>query len=557
MKYCLSLIIIFFISGCANQTAPTGGPKDEDPPVLLSSDPLNRSINFSQTKIELEFDEYLKLNNVKEQIIISPRIDQEYELKLRKNKVLIEFEQPLDSNTTYTINFREAIQDITEGNSPTDLKLAFSTGSYLDSLSISGNVKYLLTDEPASEISIFLYDVYDTMEILEDPPLYFTKTTEEGNYLLENLKKGHYYIYALTDNNKNLMLDMKSEKYGFLSSSLYLDSTLTNQNLLVQYLDARPIELKSARQNGTTFEVTYDKYLSDYNVTVPNSNINILSNFLDDQHRVITFYNTLQNIDSTLFLVDVKDSIFNNLLDSIYVQFAETARSPKDFEAKVSLEKVFPTDGLLQGSITLNKPAVNINLDSAYLYLDSLNIIPLDTSIMKPINERNTIFNIDYVIDPGLFQTSTEAVVATENDSTIIPDEPPHIYIGRGAFVSPESDTIASSTTKLSFDRLESNGIILIEVDTEESSFIIQLLNSNFEVVQTTNNQRIFSFNKVKPGDYLIRILVDSDQNGRWDPGNIKTNKMPEPVHYYESDDGTKKLTIRANWELGPNIINF
>ncbi len=554
MKKLPLFTLLVLAYGCANQTAPTGGPRDEDPPKLVNSIPVNRATNFNAQEIELEFDEDLKLNSVKEQIIISPRIDQEYEVKLRKNKVIMEFKEPLDSNTTYTINFREAIQDLNEGNSPENLKLAFSTGNYIDSLRIQGRLTHLLTDKPASDLSIFLYDASDTMEIFEDPPLYFTKADEEGQYLLENLKAGAYEIFAIADNNKDLKLSMKSERYGFVDSTLYLDTANLVRNIKVQYLDARPIEIRSARQNGTTFEVTYDKYLVDYQINTIDSTLYLISNFLDPEHRVITIYNNLpEAVDSTLLLINVTDTLYNQKTDSIYLKFEQTVRSPSDINLDFSLNAVFPTDGMVSGTVNLNKPALSQTLDSAYLYLDSLTIIKLDTPYLRP-NINLTSFDLKYMIDQSLFEPQDDSAVP---DTTLIPDKKPFIYFGKGAFIGPELDSTKTTSKKLAFDDLKNYGIMLIEVETEQEQFIVQLLNKNFEVVQEIRDQKEFSFNKVSPGDYIIRVLVDEDKNGRWDTGNIYDSKNAEPVYFYYNEDGNNVLTIRANWELGPNLIKF
>ena len=115
---------------CDNQTQPTGGPKDEDPPKLIASDPVQGAINVSADEVELTFNEFIKTENPKEQLIISPRVNIEFEIKYRKNKAFITFEEDLPDSTTFTFNFREAIVDITESNPPENLKLAFSSGTY-------------------------------------------------------------------------------------------------------------------------------------------------------------------------------------------------------------------------------------------------------------------------------------------------------------------------------------------------------------------------------------------------------------------------------------------
>src|SRR5690349_9935646 len=136
------LIVLFFliIGACAKQVAPTGGPKDTIPPVLKSSTPARNQINFKGNTIELEFSEMVMLTNPKEQIIIAPTTTNEYDITNKNRRVIIKFEEDLKDSSTYSINFREAIKDVTEKNPAENLQLAFSTGTYIDSLSIKGNV---------------------------------------------------------------------------------------------------------------------------------------------------------------------------------------------------------------------------------------------------------------------------------------------------------------------------------------------------------------------------------------------------------------------------------
>ncbi|QSE98143.1 Ig-like domain-containing protein [Fulvivirga lutea] len=553
-------LVILFLASCANQTAPTGGPKDQDPPNLVSSNPKNKSINVKTKEIELVFDEYVKLNKADDQIIISPQTEIEKKYKIRKDKVYIEFDEYLPDSTTYTINFREGIQDLTEGNSPEDLKLAFSTGSYLDSLFIKGSVKDILTDKPGSNYSLFLYNAQDTLNIFEDKPLYFTKASDKGIYKFENIKNGNYNIYAVSDKNKNLKLELDEESHGFIESTIKLDSSISKIDIITTSTNAKPLALISARQNGTIFEIKYNKNIIDYSL-INTDTIELYSNFTDENQTNIQIFNNNITLDSTETYVIATDSLGTQSLDTIMVKFEETVRQPKEFNSKINLEKVYQSDGLLKGSISFNKPIISYNFDSIYLFLDSLNLIKLDTSNYLKANKYLDRFDLEYTINKSLFEskeTEQEQVSTNRSDSVKrTPPPKPHLYVGHGAFVSVDSDSTNQQQSNLAFAQLSNTGTLLVEINTEETDFIVQLLTPQFKIVQEKQNVHIFSFDKVNPGDYLVRVLVDKNKNGRWDPGNINLNILPEPVVFYTNDEDNKQLTIRANWELGPNIITF
>lgn len=574
MRYIIATIVLFTTFSCANQTAPTGGPKDEDPPILITSNPADQALNVTEKEIVLEFDEYIKLNKATEQIIISPRIENELEITSRKNIVYLRYKDPLPDSTTFTINLREGVQDITEGNSPENFKLAFSTGPYLDSLAITGMARDRFTQDPVEDYSIFLYDAQDTTTIFEDQPLYFTKTNKEGKFTLSNLKYGTYDIYAVQDQNKNLLLDFKSEAYAFLDSAIILQDTTQRQLTLdTYYLNALPIELKSARQNGTIFEVKYEKYIKGYTL-VTEDNSSLYSNFLDEKHRSIIVYNHDFTSDSLKTYIQVTDSLDYTRQDTVYIKYEETIRKPSDLQTNVDLDKIFPTDGILRGVITLNKPVIAYNFDSLYIYLDSTNQIPVDTSSILTKNKYSDQYELYYEIPTALFQPKTEETTTAKapenlkpkikedsiNSDSIrtknIPPPKPHLYIGQGAFVTVDYDSSAQQQEELKFANIEDYAVLFIEVQSDQNNYVVQLLDKSFKVIQEKVNNPDFSFDKISPGEYYVRIILDSNNNGYWDTGDIYTRTLPEELIYYESSDKNRVIVLRANWET-PITLEF
>jgi len=577
------LSLCFFVLSCANQRPPTGGERDETPPELISSNPKHESLNFNGEEIELVFNELVQLKEAKSQLIITPRISDEYEIKFKKERVLIELAEPLDSNTTYTFSFREAVQDLNEGNPVENLKLAFSTGDYLDSLSISGRVYNLLTDKPSKDFTVSLYQIRDTLNPLEHPPLYLIKTDEEGNFLFENLRSDSYHLVALNDKNKNLIIDSKSEAFGFLSDTLDLVANIDSLEVATQLLDVRPFEFQGTRQTGTVLNLKFNKFVRDYSLTTRDS-LNLVSNYSAPDRNSVQVFNTVPIQDSLFTIVRATDTLFQTISDTTYIRFEETNRDPKEMTASFSMDYVPQSTRRLEAEIKFSKPITTINYDSVYIYLDSLNIIPLDSSHFQS-NLFNDEFTLAYEFDKSLFESSPESKEQTQNpsneripdkktiskDSTVTAerdttttktnapkaDEKPHIFISKYSFISVEEDSSKQIKEPLNFKRTENLATLLFEVDTQSPSYILQVLTKKGKVVREYVNQSSGTINSLEPGEFQLRLIIDENQNGIWDPGNYYKRQQPEPIVFYRNSEDQKLITLRANWEVGPLVIQY
>ena len=232
--YLLSFLLFYqLLSSCANVTPPTGGPRDTIPPIRIATIPQDKITNYKGKTITLEFDERLKTDKIKEQLIITPLNESKYEHTIKKNILKLIFDDSFQDSTTHTLNFRESVQDITEGNPTKDNKFTFSTGSFIDSMSITGYVKDLLTYDTLENIVVGLYRAEDTITIFNGSPYYFTELEEDGTYFIENIKNGKYLLYAFLDANKNLALETNTETYAFAKDTILLDTGLLHRNLIL------------------------------------------------------------------------------------------------------------------------------------------------------------------------------------------------------------------------------------------------------------------------------------------------------------------------------------
>lgn len=546
LRNLMVLSIALVIAGCANKSSPTGGPKDEDPPVLDVSKPVDQQLNFKEKQIELTFNELIKLDNLKEQLIITPKLNQEFVSKYKKNKVILEFDEPLDSNTTYTFIFREGIKDLNEGNVPPNLMLAFSTGDYMDSLSISGEVIDLLTQLPINDATVALYQSGDTLDLFNSSPIYLAKTNKTGQFIINNIKKGSYKIYALIDKNKNLLLESSTEKYGFYEHTIELDSNITDIKLELFGLDTNPLELQSARTSGHYFIAKYNKNITEY--TINSNTSDTIFSTLNNDGKEIKFYNTLTQFDSLLLTIDVTDSMRFQSKDSVYLKFEETKRDKDKYDIKVITKDIDPNNPKFDITINFSKPSLTNQTDSLFIELDTLNKIYFSEEEIT-WNEYQTQLIINKPINKSHLIIADTAQIKTRQNFAL--------KIREGAFISIEQDSSSNINQSIKVINSKNVGLIKVQVSTEKENYVVQLLNKKKEVVQEVKNIKNYTFNNLNPGEYSIRVLIDSNNDGKWQMGNILTNISSEPVLFYKSSDGNQVLTLRANWELGPNLISF
>jgi uncharacterized protein (DUF2141 family) len=397
-----AIIIAFVMASCAKVGSPTGGPRDSIPPNLVNIYPPLETTNFQEEEIELVFDEFIQARTLKKDVIVNPPIE-DYDFKVNKRTLSITINDPLRDSTTYTINFREAIKDATEGNIAENVVIAFSTGPTIDSFAVQGNVKQLMTQLPVEDITVGLYNIQDTLDIFNGPPMYLTRTDEEGNYEIKYVKEGTYRIYAFKDVNNNLKAESDKEPYGFRARPINfgkyegtLSDTITtifqNIDLSIDGLDIRPIEILSSRTNGKYYEIRFNKYITQYEIgleeqieSLPLSDSisadlnyyepgSVYSNLLDE-HRLLRIYPTIEQ-DSVLAIITVADSIEQISTDTLYLKFEETQRKSEPFTETI---KNNPTrdNYSIGATLTFNKPVIAVNMDSIILQYDTLIDIPL------------------------------------------------------------------------------------------------------------------------------------------------------------------------------------
>ncbi len=576
--YCLS-------TSCAKQGTPSGGPKDTIPPNLLVSVPSHQTVNFKGTDIYLEFDEKINADKLKQQLLITPISDIKYSHSVKKNILRIKLETPLKDSTTYTFNFSDGVVDITEKNPAVNLKLAISTGSFIDSLQIIGQIKYLQTNKPAPEFIVALYDVLDSTNVFDDKPKYFATTNDNGQYILENIKNGRYRIYSWKDENRSLTYQPKTEPFGFISDTLLLNHNLDSIDIPVLKIDNSPLQMTVAKPFGKYFDIRYSKHVHNYNLRTTDNRLSIPSSNIVRDNEYVRIYNDIQlkKSDSIPLIIQAFDSIGNNVTDTIYAKFNESKKQPEQLQIHQSPK----ANSKIQKNLTLtykfNKPIKKFNAESIIIKLDTIiSIKPVVDSIQWNNNMTRLELSIpldwqyinDTITNYNLYLKQLDSINNTlKIDSLNLPDESSNkqtnktvpatntyqiknnnfnLVTAKSSFISIENDSSTLIKTKYQQLIADDFGSIKVNIKTSFTNFIVQLIskkNENLSVIAQFSNKKQHTFKNVPPGKYSFRIINDLNANQRWDYGNYIKNVPPEPAYFPKTE-----TDLKANWEVNLDL---
>jgi uncharacterized protein (DUF2141 family) len=432
----------------------------------------------------------------------------------------------------------------------------------VDSLIIQGLIYDPLRPIPVKEATVALYES-DTFNIFKHAPVYITKTDETGLYSIENLKPGTYHVFAIDDKNRNLIVDSKNEKYGFIADPIELRRNQKQIDIPIINLDTRALKLTNSRPYNTYYNIKFSKNLATFKLSSEGTPW-LFSSFGEDQSN-IRIYNTFNNADSTGIRIQARDSIYNRIDTVLFAKFTDREVKPEAFTYKSEGFKVFARKGLITGKIQFNKPLFGINYDSILYQIDSTKIITFSKAEIQWDSLRNRI-TIQKNFDPKLLleppatdqpktkPTQTEKSGAKQQPKKVIKNR---FYLGHATFISIENDSSKASEETLRPVTLEETGMISMKIQTKEEHFIVQLLDKSNNVVRAIEDNKNATFEDVIPAEYQIRLIIDHDGNGEWSPGNFFRKTEPEPTIYYLNEKDNPTINLKANWEVGPLLITY
>ena len=577
LKYlvlCVGLLVVAFSAQrCANAVAPTGGPKDTTPPVVVQAVPENHSVNFVGNKIEITFDEYITLENANQNVLISPPLTEKPDIKLKNKTVVVKFKETLAANTTYTINFGSAIKDLHEGNPFKDYVYSFSTGDHIDTLSIAGKVLNAEDKKPVENVYVSLYAA--DRENLDSLPLsiapnYITKTDKEGNFSLNGLADKKYLVFALKDVNSNLYFDQPNEEVAFLDS---LVAASYPQTLMPKVMDTMAVDSTAMKVDsvaiGQTASRVFDQNalnLTLYMFAEVDSTQMLLEKklieegllrfvfrhpakdavvmtpeMLPDTFNLVTLHSPNYDTVQWYFSPNVKDSLWVQVkYDTVIndstrysLKFKEpggSRRRKREAEKLKVTNNLVGRGALIQGRdlvLKFSEPIVS------YAMRDSA-IFKCDTLLYY---DRLAFEKAD---DDGLKYRLTTPFSADSSYSFEVPDS---VFWGiRGR---------TNDRIKVDFHALKDDeyGNIYITVMPPEGmkQVVVQLTDESGKVLKqeiVTKKEEVM-FDYLMPAKYKLRAILDADGNGKWSTGNYHRHILPETILEYKD-----ALEIRAGWDI-------
>ena len=570
---------------CANMGRPEGGPRDELPPVYVRSNPALGQLNFKGNKITVDFDENIQLDDAMNKIVVSPAQHTTPAISSNGRRVTIELRDTLIPNTTYTLDFADAVKDLNEGNVLDGFAMDFATGDTIDTLLISGMVFEARTLEPAQGMLVGVYSNLSDTAISTLPFERITKTNQLGQFTLRNLKAGTYRVYALNDVNRDYHWD-RSEDVAFYdvavspsSEPTVITDTLTrhtgerdslvmrdatrflpddllltwfNEGYASQYLR----DYKRPERNKLTFQFGAKSdtlpilrllnthragdEISTWATLDASPTLDTLTYWISDTSLVsldsITLEATYLRTDTLDNLVWGTDTLKFNMRPE--KKKKEKKKKKKDDEEADTIPPVPHMElRMLSGSsqdlhkgLTLSAGSPVVRFDTAAIHLeiqvDTLwyRIVPPKFTRPEPL--RPMVFTAPYKWEEG---TKYRLTI----DSAAVND----------IYGLDNAQLVHEFTTKKSEDY---SAISFNVSGLDGRKGIVEVLSSSDKPVASAPvNGDLATIRYLSPGTYYARLFIDANDDGEWTTGSITDSIQPEEVYYYP-----KKINLKKNWTI-------
>ncbi|MCS4303671.1 Ig-like domain-containing domain [Chryseobacterium sp. BIGb0232] len=533
-RFLLLFVICFLVHSCARVGSPVGGPKDTLAPKFLSSNIDTTRINVKRDihELRLDFDEYVTLKDINKNLIISPPIKNIKRIlpsNIANKFVLIQWADTLQANTTYNFNFGNSIADNNESNILRYFNFAFSTGEKLDDLYISGDIKDAMqikkkTGTNENKMVVGLYQVKDTMNY-KQKPYYITKVDDDGYYELNYLSPGKYRIIAFEDENGNSVYDPGKEKIGFKKETVDVEKSISGLNLSV-YPSKKALKYSEMKEAPGGVLMTFEGHPDVVKVES-----------LNDKLKDIKITHTPKSDSVRIWFDAVKNNIGQETTEKL--MFSHNIGPKKDTVYSVSLFYKYNKKNTMDifsdnGGSSLD-PKSDFKISSNY-FIDKI-----DPSKWRLATKGDSLSTLPFTakisgVNPYQILVQSDFVNGKEYQLTIPKETVSSFY----------AKNTQSKRFDFTVDKVEQFGSLEFTLsNAPASNYWIQLLDSSDKVVyqKYTKGDRV-KFDILKPNEYIVRILVDNNNDKYWDEADFATETFAEDAYVFY-----KKALVKALWE--------
>lgn len=599
----IGVVLGLLCVSCANRgTGPQGGPRDTIPPMVVKESPMNGSLNFDAKRIEIHFDEYIQLDNVQKNVLISPPQQTPPEVKAIGKNVSVVFNEPLQDSTTYTIGFGAAICDYNEKTPLHDYVYSFSTGDVIDSLSVSGRVYDAANLDPISDVLVGIHSNHADSALGTIPFTRIARANEEGYFTIHNMRSGIYRLYALNDISRDYLYQ-PGEALAFADSLVrpYTELREVSDTIWRDTLGIDPATKDTlfTRQIDSVVIAEHIFYLPDTLVlwyfTENKQRHYFKGVYREEQHAFTLIFSAPQDslptiralrpseVDSlandsswvdwmdyallqsnatydtmTYWLTDSlaikQDSIYMEMRymisDSVYNLIPQTDTVLAVYRRPRMSEKAWEN---VQRQKRERKLEMKSNASSKFEIYDTLHIqspFPLDslkTELLHLVHvEEDTIVTpIPFVIHACDSLKQRIQLVAN-----LEPAESYMLTIDSAALYDIYGKCNDSTSYKLKLKSLDEYSSLRVKMTYFDARARMQLLNDKDQVLRELPAvEEGAHFDYLTPTTYYLRLYIDWNNDGEWTTGDWLQKRQPEPIYYFPS-----RLKLRANWDFEENF---
>lgn len=588
----LLFAVLAIVCSCAKMGQPDGGWYDETPPAIVRTSPADQGVNIKAKKINIYFNEYIQVDNPTEKVVISPPQIEQAEIKPSGKKIEVELKDSLKPNTTYTIDFSDAISDNNENNPLGNYTFTFSTGDHIDTMQVAGYVLNAENLEPIKGILVGLYNNLSDTIFTKEPMLRVSRTDSRGHFVIKGVAPGDYRIYALQDADNNYYFNQKSEQLAFThdiitptfkpdirQDTLWRDSLHIDSIARVPYTHFLPDDIvlraftevqtdryliKSERNEPDHFTLFFS-YGDSLLPQIRGLNFNEQDAFiteLSEKRDTITYWlrdTMLVNQDTlrmelkymatdTLGVLRLQTDTMDILSKQPYEKRMKqkqdkyeewkkkqerAKKRDKPYETEMPAELLEPKYNVASEpdpdqNITIEMPAPLANVDTSCVHLYS---------------KYDTLwYRSPFVLRPKEGVNRTYELLGEWR-----PGIEYSLEIDTMAFTDIYGKTTAPFKQGFKVKTEDSYATLMFDITgMADTTVVVQLLNTSDAMVKetsTTNGRAEFYY--IKPGTYYARMYVDSNKNGKWDTGDYAADRQAETTYYYP-----EKIECKEKWDL-------